>query len=131
MWKAAFWISFMVWANVAFAKADDDLELTTDWNLTVTENGVERTMQAVDPSPNTRFPFVVDQHLAPGWTCEVLPLIWHGTSRSRWLTCQNGGRAKVSIRTSCRSDRAGSRVQEMWLGDQVSIELACRSGISP
>lgn len=111
----------------------EDVELVTDWTVTVTENAVEHTITAIDPSPSdhVRRPFTVDQSLAPGWTCEVLGEAWRGSSRSRWLTCQNGGRAKVSIRTSCRSDRAGSKVQEMWLGDRVSIELACRSGISP
>jgi len=110
--------------------APEDLDLATEWTVTVTENDIARSLHQIDPQ-DLRFSFPVDQQLAPGWTCDVYPEAWRGTNRSRWLTCQNGGRAKVSIRTSCRSNRQNARSQEMWLGDKVSIELSCRSGELP
>jgi len=109
--------------------ADDD-EMVTEWTITVSENDVQRVINPFDPS-DIKVDVYVDQQLAPGWRCEVLPEIWRGNIRYRWLTCQNGGRAKVSVRTSCRSNRSSSWEQQLWLGDKISIDLACRSGISP
>jgi hypothetical protein len=109
----------------------DDVEYATEWTVTVTESEVPRSMRAVDPQ-DLKFSFAIDQTLAPGWTCEVLPEAWRGTMRSRWMTCNyREGRAKVSIKTNCRSNRTNSLTQELWLGDKLSVSLSCRSGITP
>jgi hypothetical protein len=111
--------------------APDEVEYATEWTVTVAENDIERSMRAVDPQ-DLKFSFPVDQALAPGWTCEVLPEVWRGNNRSRWLTCAfREGRAKVSIRTNCRSNRSNTWSQELWLGDRLSVSLACRSGVLP
>jgi len=111
-------------------------EYPTEWYVTVTENEVPRTMNAVNPSqsdhPNDRFKFAVDQHLAPGWTCMVLGEMWRGNGRSRWMTCYfKNDAATVSVRTNCRADRSSAKSQEIWLGDKVAVELSCRSGLLP
>ena len=116
----------------------DVTEYPTEWYVTVTERDVPRTMNAVEPPPqidganDRRFRFVVDQVLAPGWSCSVLPETWRGNGRSRWMTCSfKNDSATVSVRTNCRADRSSTKAQEIWLGDRVSIELSCRSGLLP
>lgn len=116
--------------GMSYASKPDDVEMVTEWYVTVTENDVERTLQPVTPDDHSSFRVFIDQSLAPGWGCVVRPQVWHGTRRWRWLTCERGA-AKVQIKTDCRSDRAGARSQELWLGDQVALRLDCRSGVSP
>jgi hypothetical protein len=124
IWVAACLLIAVTCMRSAFA-----FDYETNWYVTVTENGVERSLAPTTPD-DTTFKFVVDQQLAQGWACEVRPLTWRDNRRWRWLKCQRGG-AVAQIRTDCMSDRPSSRRQEMWLGDDVSVQLACTSGVSP
>lgn len=116
----------------ATSPATEEVDMVTEWYVTITENEVERMLEPVAPENSGDFAFGLDQELAPGWTCKVRPQVWHGNRRWRWVTCNyREGRATVQIRTDCRSNRTSSRSQELWLGDKVSVALSCRSGISP
>ncbi len=122
----------MLFALFLTASSPEDVEMTTEWFVTVTENEVPRTLEPTAPGNSGDFSFGIDQEMAPGWACKVRPEIWHGTRRWRWVTCNyREGRATVQIRTDCSSNRSSSRSQELWLGDKVSVTLSCRSGVSP
>jgi hypothetical protein len=107
-----------------------DPEMVTEWFVTVGEHEKERTTQ-IDSSAAS-FQVAINQDLAPGWACSVRPEVSRGVNRWRWVTCSFlAGHATVQIKTDCRSERAGSRYQKLWLEENVSVQLSCRSGTAP